>query len=171
MNNERTTGRFPPSRKPGVSLAMAAPGSETSCLLIAWPLAARPLALPFVFALTKFSVHMALWTRFGIHRDEYYFFECARRLAWGYVDHAPFVPFLAGRAMTDPSAQRALSTKIIFNASGIGFQPVSLVSIGSFLCIEVRREKQYFSRATDTTTNDAPPISTSRRFFYCPNRG
>ena len=27
--------------------------------------------------------------RYGMFRDEYYYLACARRLAWGYVDHPP----------------------------------------------------------------------------------
>jgi len=33
-------------------------------------------------------------TRYGIFRDELYYLACARRLAWGYVDHPPFIAAL-----------------------------------------------------------------------------
>lgn len=32
---------------------------------------------------------------YGVFRDELYYLSCARRLAWGYVDHPPLTPFLA----------------------------------------------------------------------------
>ena len=44
----------------------------------------------------KLGTHLALATRYGRHRDEYYFIDCGKHLAFGYVDHAPMVPWLAG---------------------------------------------------------------------------
>ncbi len=43
-------------------------------------------------------LHLAIITRYGLHGDELYFIECGRHLAWGYVDHAPLVPWLARAA-------------------------------------------------------------------------
>ena len=49
-----------------------------------------------VLVVAKLGIHLALATRYGRHRDEYYFIDCGKNLAFGYVDHAPFVPWLAG---------------------------------------------------------------------------
>lgn len=34
-------------------------------------------------------------TRYGWHRDEFYYVKSGRHLAWGYVDNPPLVPFVA----------------------------------------------------------------------------
>ena len=44
----------------------------------------------------KLGVHLALAGRYGRHGDEYYFIDCGKHFAFGYVDHAPMVPWFAG---------------------------------------------------------------------------
>lgn len=41
------------------------------------------------FALFKAVLHLATNGRYGIFRDELYYFDCATHLDWGYVDHPP----------------------------------------------------------------------------------
>jgi hypothetical protein len=48
-----------------------------------------------VACLLEVVVQLALVNRYGYHGDELYFLDCGRHLAFGYVDHAPLVPWLA----------------------------------------------------------------------------
>lgn len=53
--------------------------------------AASPIAwsLLLVPATAHVLLHLATNGRYGMFIDEYYYLACARRLAWGYVDHPP----------------------------------------------------------------------------------
>lgn len=44
---------------------------------------------PIAGAVAAGALVMAFSWRYGIFRDELYYLACARRLAWGYVDHPP----------------------------------------------------------------------------------
>jgi hypothetical protein len=48
----------------------------------------------YVIALATVVLHLAFCHRFGYYRDELYFIDCAKHLAWGYVDQPPLVPFI-----------------------------------------------------------------------------
>jgi 4-amino-4-deoxy-L-arabinose transferase-like glycosyltransferase len=59
----------------------------------------RPaLTVGLGLAAIKILLHLWVIERYGYHRDELYFIECGRNLAFGYVDHAPFVPWVAAAA-------------------------------------------------------------------------
>jgi hypothetical protein len=64
-----------------------------------------PLARREVFGVAAVvaGVLMAFSARYGYHRDELYFLDCGRHLAWGYPDQPPLVPLLA-RLMSDISS-------------------------------------------------------------------
>ena len=47
------------------------------------------------------ALHLAFNHRFGYYRDELYFIDCARHLAWGYVDQPPLAPLITWLTRTD----------------------------------------------------------------------
>ncbi len=51
-------------------------------------------------ALLKLLIHLPVLGRYGYFHDELYFLACGERLAFGYVDHAPLVPWIARLADT-----------------------------------------------------------------------
>jgi hypothetical protein len=48
-----------------------------------------PLRLVAPVAAVKLVIHLLWANGYGYFRDELYYLACARRLAWGYVDHPP----------------------------------------------------------------------------------
>lgn len=60
-----------------------------------------PLNLPVLIALVavKLLLHLPSLFRYGYFRDELYFLDCGRHLAFGYVDHAPLVGLYAKIAL------------------------------------------------------------------------
>ncbi len=51
----------------------------------------------FLIAAVSGLIHVIpifLFPEYGYFRDEFYYIACAKRLAFGYVDHPPFAPFL-----------------------------------------------------------------------------
>lgn len=50
----------------------------------------------WVLPAVRLLVHLAMLTRYGMQRDEYYFVACGLHPDWGYVDHPPLVPWIAG---------------------------------------------------------------------------
>src|SRR4051794_2978688 len=63
-----------------------------------------------LLALLELALHLSTIGLYGYHRDEIYLLACSRRLAWGFVDHAPITPAISRLAALllgeSPAAQR-----------------------------------------------------------------
>jgi len=77
----------------------------------------RGLAILIGFALLKILLHLPVLTRYGYHPDELYFIACGEHPAFGYVDHAPLVPFIA-RAATSLFGESLFGLRILAVLSG-----------------------------------------------------
>jgi hypothetical protein len=63
------------------------------------PRSGADLTLVGGLALFKILIHLPVLTRYGYHHDELYFIACGQHLSFGYVDHAPLVPWIARLAV------------------------------------------------------------------------
>src|SRR5262245_55336207 len=48
-----------------------------------------------LIAAAKLAFHLLTASRYGIFRDELYYFACAEHLDWGYVDQPPLIALIA----------------------------------------------------------------------------
>jgi 4-amino-4-deoxy-L-arabinose transferase-like glycosyltransferase len=55
-------------------------------------------AIVAALAILKLAIQLYAAPHYGIFRDEMYYLVCAQHPAWGYVDHPPLMPMLAGLA-------------------------------------------------------------------------
>jgi hypothetical protein len=77
-------------------------------------------------AFLKVIIHLPFLTRYGHHHDELYFIACGNHLSFGYVDHAPLVPWLA-RLSTTLFGESLFGLRIFSLLSGAA--AVSLVGL------------------------------------------
>ncbi|WP_019926344.1 glycosyltransferase family 39 protein [Nocardia sp. BMG111209] len=87
----------------------------------------RPVAL---VAAVIGLVHLAVATRFGWHRDEFYYLICGRHPDWGYVDQPPLAPLLARAAATLPGG--VLPLRILAIAAQVGCVLLAAVLAAEF---------------------------------------
>ena len=52
----------------------------------------------FFLAALKLIIHFLTNTRYGLHRDEFLYFEEGKHLAWGFFEVPPFTPFIGAVA-------------------------------------------------------------------------
>jgi hypothetical protein len=77
------------------------------------------LDLLLVLSGTVLLVHVLLSGRYGYFRDELYFLDCGRRLAWGYVDMAPMIALIARLALVLGGSLHVLRTIAGIGGAGI----------------------------------------------------
>jgi Dolichyl-phosphate-mannose-protein mannosyltransferase len=82
-------------------------------------------------ALGAVALELAVSSRYGYHRDELYFLECGRHLAWGYVDQPPLTPAV-GWAATHLFGS-SLTALRLFPALSMG----ALVTFGALIAREL----------------------------------
>jgi hypothetical protein len=70
-------------------------------------------------------LHIGLSGRYGYFRDELYFLDCGRHLAWGYVDMAPGIAFIARLALMLGGSLHVL--RIIAGFAGAGIVAITML--------------------------------------------
>jgi hypothetical protein len=74
-------------------------------------------------AILTLAIHLVYNPYFGYHQDEFYFIACGEHLDFGYVDHAPMVPWIAWLS------QRVFGESLV----GLRFLPAVAGAVSVFL--------------------------------------
>ena len=80
-----------------------------------------------VVAALKFLVHVVFVNQYAVFRDELYYLDCARHLAWGYVDQPPLIAAIG--FLTLPFEPSLLALRLPVILAGVGL--VLLTAAGS----------------------------------------
>ena len=99
--------------------------ASTQAEQAAQPARVPPPALPGLLAVAAVlvAVELAYAGRYGYHRDELYFLEASRHLAWGYVDQPPITPALAALA------------RVAFGDSLLGLRLLPALAVGALAVV------------------------------------
>lgn len=73
-------------------------------------------ALVVYVAAANLLLHLATVTRYGVFRDEMYYYACSKHMAWGYVDHPPLTVWIEWVA------------RHLFGASALGVRLVPILT-------------------------------------------
>lgn len=85
--------------------------------------------IPLLLTLLALAAHLATSLRYGYFRDELYFIECSKHLAWGYVDQPPLVVLAA-----------YLASPFHYNLIALRLLPVLAAAITVWLAARIARE-------------------------------
>lgn len=82
---------------------------------------------PLLYALAGFKLllHLLLAGQYGYFRDELYFLDCGRHLAFGYVDHAPLIALVSRAALALGGSLYAL--RVFPAAAGAGLVALAML--------------------------------------------
>lgn len=116
-----------------------------------------------VYFIAAAGIGVQLWagTNYPMFRDEFYYLECAKHLAWGYVDHPP-LSILKLWAWTSLYGDSLLSMRIIPSAL-FGM----LIFVVSLLTLEMRRDS--FAAAISALAVFSSPQLLGVMNFYSMN--
>ncbi|MGI9101383.1 MAG: ArnT family glycosyltransferase [Terriglobales bacterium] len=98
-----------------MSSATAAPRDTEQC----FRLPALSLGVLAGFTAAKLALHLSLSGRYGYFRDELYYLDTARHLAFGYVDMAPLAPLYARLALLLGGSLHVLRAIPAFAGAGV----------------------------------------------------
>jgi 4-amino-4-deoxy-L-arabinose transferase-like glycosyltransferase len=86
--------------------------------------------------------------RYGYHRDELYFLQAGRHLAWGYPDQPPLVPVVA-RAMAELAPGSLVALRV----------PSALIAVAVVLLVGLMAQRLGAGRGGQTLAAAAPAVS------------
>lgn len=95
---------------------------------------------PLGIAVGLVGLLLAIAPRYGWHRDELYFLQCGKRLAWGYVDQPPFTPFVARIAHE------------LFGTNLVGFRLFPALAAGTVVLLTAATARELGGGPVATTT-------------------
>jgi hypothetical protein len=100
IGETETSRTQPPCREDEASSASPGGNAGNDVSGAPGPLDRADIALLGGLGLVKLLIHLPVLHRYGYHHDELYFIACGQHPSFGYVDHAPLVPWIARLATT-----------------------------------------------------------------------
>lgn len=123
------------------------------------------MAIVWAIALAKLVLHIYFNNRYGYFRDEFDYMACGDRLAWGYVDQPPLIPFLIhiSRAVLGDSLRAIRFLPALFSSLLVVQTAVLAREFGGrrfallLSAVTILIAPQYLSNGSLLTTNCVEP--------------